>query len=121
MGYIASGVGRQLYVLLLRIIKDWVLLRILVEVDINADFPKRIEVDMGNGRSCSVGVEYPWIPSKYDQCKMFGHSTTSCPKKITKTWIPIEEMKLNEKQKVPEKQSVGENVLAEPCDSHSEA
>jgi hypothetical protein len=44
--------------------------RILVEVDINVEFPKNIE-DMGNGRSYVVKIEYPWIPLRCEQCKMF--------------------------------------------------
>lgn len=83
---------------------------ILVEVDINVEFPKNIEEDMGNGRSCVVEIEYPWIPLRCKQCKMFGHVAFACPNKINKVWIPTTKMKVNEKQNVPEKKSVEERV-----------
>lgn len=67
MGHVASGVGRPHYAnSFTKNHQRLSFARILVEVDINADFPKNIGVDKGNGRSCLVGIEYPWIPSKCD-------------------------------------------------------
>ena len=47
--------------------------RVFVEVDIDAQFPEEIEVDMGNGHSFVVGIEYPWIPVKCTKCSVFGY------------------------------------------------
>nr|POE87690.1 mdis1-interacting receptor like kinase 2 [Quercus suber] len=75
--------------------KAW-FLSVFVEVDLEAEFPREIEVDMGDGSSFLVGIEYPWIPMKCPKCNFFGYSAANCgntemvdPKMITKRrWVP---------------------------------
>lgn len=35
---------------------------IMVEVNLNSDFPREVELDMGAGERITIGNEYPWIP-----------------------------------------------------------
>uniref|UniRef100_A0A2N9IVN5 Reverse transcriptase zinc-binding domain-containing protein n=1 Tax=Fagus sylvatica TaxID=28930 RepID=A0A2N9IVN5_FAGSY len=77
--YVASGVGKPLYADASTEANSRLrFARVFVEVDIDAQFPEEIEVDMGNGHSFVVGIEYPWIPIKCTKCSVFGHLTRNC-------------------------------------------
>lgn len=88
----ASGVGRPLYADTVTEANQRLgFARVFVEVDLEAEFPREIEVDMGDGNSFLVGIEYPWIPMKCAKCNFFGHTAANCgnteivyPKRITK-------------------------------------
>jgi hypothetical protein len=54
--------------------------RMLVEINIESDFPKKVEVVGVDGNRVIVGVEYPWIPVKCKKCKTFGHLAHTCTK-----------------------------------------
>ena len=81
LSYVASVVGKPLCV-------DSVteehqrlgFARILVEVDMNSNFPKEIEVVGVDGSRVVVGIEYPWLPVKCKKCKSFGHLSHACSK-----------------------------------------
>ena len=62
--------------------------RVLVEVNVDYEFPKEIEVVGANGESAVVGVEYPWLLVKCKKCKSFGHLTYSCTKIEKQVWVP---------------------------------
>ena len=57
LGHVASGVGRTLYADTVTEVNQrlgftWV----FMEVDLEAEFPREIEVDMGDGNSFLVGI-----------------------------------------------------------------
>lgn len=97
LSYVASGVGKPLYADANTESNSRLgFARVFVEVDIDTQFPEEIEVDMGNGQSFVVGIEYPWMPVKCKKCSVFGHLTRECGApgdpghgtKIKKQWKP---------------------------------
>jgi hypothetical protein len=65
LSYVASGVGKPLYAdKITEEQKRLGFARVLVEIDVSSDCPKEIFVCRENGDLISVGVEYPWLPSK---------------------------------------------------------
>lgn len=97
--YMASGVGKPLYAD--KVTEDQKRLgfaRVLVEIDMNSDCPKEIEIQMSNGYFVIVGVVYPWLPLKCSVCKGFGHAAFACSKKEKQVWIPKGQAKGVEKK-----------------------
>ncbi|XP_059431576.1 uncharacterized protein LOC132165089 [Corylus avellana] len=85
----ASGVGKPLCVD--SVTEDQLRLgfaRVLVEVDIDSDFPREVEVVGADGGRVAVGIEYPWLPIKCKKCKSFGHLAHACTKVEKQVWIP---------------------------------
>jgi hypothetical protein len=60
--------------------------RVLVEVDVNSDFPKEIELIGVDGVINKVGIEYPWLPIKCKKCLTFGHAIHTCTKIEKAVW-----------------------------------
>jgi hypothetical protein len=135
LSYVASGVGKPLYANASTEANSRLgFARVFVEVDISAQFLKEIEVDMGNGHSFVVGIEYPWIPVKCTKCSVFGYLTRNCGatgpsshgNKVKKQWVPklqighkdtrsvtsvqIEQSKQNLKDKSPQISMGKENI-----------
>jgi hypothetical protein len=89
LSYVASGVGKPLCA-------DFVteeqlrlgFARVLVEVNIDSDFPKEIEIVGADGSRVAVGIEYPWLPVKCKKCKAFGHLAHTCTKIEKQIWLP---------------------------------
>ena len=107
LSYIASGVGKPLFANANTKSNTRLgFARVFVEVDVNAQFPEEIEVDMGNGHACVVGIEYPWIPIECSKCCVFGHLTRDCAanrdsKQGTKhksQWVPKHQHKVRDKE-----------------------
>ena len=89
LSYVASGVGKPLCVD--SVIEEQSRLgfsRVLVEINIDSDFPKEAEVVGADGSRVIVGVEYPWIPVKCKKCKTFGHLAHNCTEIEKQVWIP---------------------------------
>jgi hypothetical protein len=65
LSHISSGVGKPICAY--SITEEQVRLgfaHMLVEVNVESDFPKEIEVEGINGGVIKVGIEYPWLPIK---------------------------------------------------------
>ncbi|GLT55771.1 hypothetical protein SLA2020_288630 [Shorea laevis] len=62
--------------------------RILVEVDVDAEFPRELDVEDEEGNFVKVAVEYPWIQVKSANCSKFGHPTHVCVYEAKKGWQP---------------------------------
>jgi hypothetical protein len=88
LSHIASGVGKP-------ICTDAVtsehsrlgFARILVEVDIEDEFPKEIDLIGLDGEVIKIGIEYPWIPIRCKNCSLFGHATHTCTKIEKPLWF----------------------------------
>jgi hypothetical protein len=97
--YVASRVGKPLYAD--KVTKDQKRLgfaRVLVEIDMNSDCPKEIEIQRSNGDFVTVGVVYPWLPPKCSVCKGFEYAAFACSKKEKQVWIPKGQVKGVEKK-----------------------
>ena len=71
LSYVASGVGKPICAN--SVTEEQLRLgfaRVLVEVNMDSDFPKEVEIVGANRSRVVVGVEYPWIPVK---CKSVSH------------------------------------------------
>ncbi|GAV82343.1 zf-CCHC_4 domain-containing protein [Cephalotus follicularis] len=62
--------------------------RVCVHMMATSSFPNSILLDMDDGSSTTVGVEYPWKPQTYSLCKVFDHANKSCPKVVRREWLP---------------------------------
>lgn len=47
--------------------------RVLVEVDVNYEFPREITLEDEDEKLISVSVGYPWPPVKCGNCSSFGY------------------------------------------------
>jgi hypothetical protein len=89
LSHVASGVGKPLYVdSVTEEQKQLGYARVLVEIDVESECPKEIEICKTNGDLITIGVEYPWLPPKCSLCGGFGHAIYACSKKETKKWVP---------------------------------
>jgi hypothetical protein len=85
---IASGVGKALSDSVTEQQLRLGFARVVVEVDVELEIPKELDVVDGDGKLIIVGIEYPWIPIKCPKCKAFGHSKHACLRKGKKLWWP---------------------------------
>ncbi|XP_039007850.1 uncharacterized protein LOC120135690 [Hibiscus syriacus] len=52
--------------------------KICVEISVNDDIPKHIDVILQDGSTSSIFVEIPWMPPRCRKCKTFGHNDKNC-------------------------------------------
>ncbi|XP_048602877.1 uncharacterized protein LOC125581458 [Brassica napus] len=52
--------------------------KVLVEMELDRDFPKLIALDDKQGNIFLVNVEYTWIPSMCERCGNLGHKAKRC-------------------------------------------
>ena len=52
--------------------------RVLVEVNVDFEFPKEVEVVGADRERVVVGIEFPWLPVKCKKCKSFSQLTYAC-------------------------------------------
>jgi hypothetical protein len=89
LSYVASGVGKPLCADSVTEEQQRLgFARVLVEVDMNSNFPKELEVVGVDGSRVVVGIEYPWLPVKCKKCKTFGHPSHACTKVEKQVWLP---------------------------------
>ncbi|XP_074313706.1 uncharacterized protein LOC141648897 [Silene latifolia] len=80
---------------------------IMVEVDVDQQFPSVVDFLDENGKNQSVRIEYDWLPVSCTACKGVGHTAEKCRKGMVKqpvtkkVWKP---RKIDPKQKEPAKQ-----------------
>jgi hypothetical protein len=112
---VASGIGKPLCVD--SVIEEQLRIgfaRVLVEVSIDSDFPKEIEIVGVDGNRVVVGIEYPWIPIKCMKCKSFGHLAHTCTKVEKKLWIPKRPAPVPKQNGVGMKKVADDHVGSEP-------
>ncbi|GAV76597.1 zf-CCHC_4 domain-containing protein [Cephalotus follicularis] len=62
--------------------------RICVDMFAASLFPSTILLDLDEGATTVVGVEYPRKPQACTLCKVFDHANKSCPKAVRREWLP---------------------------------
>jgi hypothetical protein len=77
--------------------------KVLVEVNVDSEFPREIELDVDKEKQVVVAVEYPWVPDKCTNCKVFGHLSYACDKKEIQRWQSKQVVKKDEEEVVIKK------------------
>ncbi|XP_074267102.1 uncharacterized protein LOC141590406 [Silene latifolia] len=62
--------------------------RLMVEVEIDQNFPNQIIFEDEVGSEVHVAVEYDWLPITCQKCKGIGHNTQNCRRKALDTRRP---------------------------------
>ncbi|GAV92834.1 DUF4283 domain-containing protein, partial [Cephalotus follicularis] len=89
LSYIASVLGRPLYMdAPTTNRKSLTFARVCVDMLASSSFPNAIHLDLDDGSSTIVGVEYPWKPQACSLYKVFDHANKSCPKAVRREWLP---------------------------------
>ncbi|XVE88838.1 hypothetical protein DITRI_Ditri19aG0100900 [Diplodiscus trichospermus] len=91
LSYIASAIGSPLYMDRVTAYHERLAYaKLCVEVDVNVEIPRTINVQMKDGHLVTIFVEVPWHPQKCNMCSTFGHKNKVCPKQSneTKMWVP---------------------------------
>ncbi|GAV92790.1 DUF4283 domain-containing protein, partial [Cephalotus follicularis] len=89
LSHIVSVIGKPLYMDVNTTKKHTLSFsRICIEMEATSVFPNSIELELENGCTLSIGVEYLWKPAVCNLCKVFDHSNKSCPKAVRREWIP---------------------------------
>ncbi|GAV85140.1 DUF4283 domain-containing protein/zf-CCHC_4 domain-containing protein [Cephalotus follicularis] len=89
LSYIASVLGKPLH-MDANTTQRYALMFAHVCVDMLATstFPESIILDLEDGSTTLVGVEYPWRLYACTLCKVFDHSNRLCPKATRREWLP---------------------------------
>ncbi|GAV63882.1 DUF4283 domain-containing protein/zf-CCHC_4 domain-containing protein, partial [Cephalotus follicularis] len=83
LSYIASVLGRPLYMdsnTVNRFALSYT--RVCVDMLASSSFPKSILLELDDGTTTNIEVEYPWKPLACTLCKVFDHSNKNCPKAV---------------------------------------
>ncbi|GAV92869.1 DUF4283 domain-containing protein/zf-CCHC_4 domain-containing protein [Cephalotus follicularis] len=89
LSHIASVLGKPLYMDVNTTKRHSLsFARICVDMDATSSFPNSIDLELENGCTTSIGVEYPWRPAACTLCRVFDHSNKTCPKAVRREWIP---------------------------------
>ncbi|GAV91992.1 DUF4283 domain-containing protein/zf-CCHC_4 domain-containing protein, partial [Cephalotus follicularis] len=62
--------------------------RVCVDMNATSSFPESITLELEDGSTTSIEVEYPWRPAACTLCKVFDHSNRSCPRVTRREWMP---------------------------------
>ena len=93
ISYIASAIGNPLYMDRITASQQRLAFaKVCVEIEVSMEMVRSIEVEVRNGSTVHVMVEYPWMPLKCSNCCMFGHTDKTCAIKVVsntvKVWKP---------------------------------
>ncbi|GAV92761.1 DUF4283 domain-containing protein/zf-CCHC_4 domain-containing protein, partial [Cephalotus follicularis] len=81
LSYIASVLGKPLH-MDANTTHRYALMfaRVCVDMPATSSFPDTITLELEDGSTTLVGVEYPWKPPACTLCKVFDHANRTCPK-----------------------------------------
>ncbi|GAV92292.1 DUF4283 domain-containing protein/zf-CCHC_4 domain-containing protein, partial [Cephalotus follicularis] len=89
LSYIASVLGKPLHMDTNTTHRHALMFaRVCVDMPATSSFQDSITLELVDGSTISVGVEYPWKPNACTLCKVFDHSNRSCPRAIRREWMP---------------------------------
>ncbi|GAV92488.1 DUF4283 domain-containing protein/zf-CCHC_4 domain-containing protein [Cephalotus follicularis] len=89
LSYIASVLGKPLFMDAPTTKRqNLTFARICVDMLATSSFPNVINLDLDDGTSTVVDVEYPWKPQACSLCKVFDHANKACPKAARREWLP---------------------------------
>ncbi|GAV66295.1 DUF4283 domain-containing protein/zf-CCHC_4 domain-containing protein, partial [Cephalotus follicularis] len=89
LSYIASVLGKPLH-MDVNTTKRHALTfaRVCVDMAATSTFPDNIILELEDGNTTTIGVEYPWRPTSCTLCKVFDHSNKKFPRAIRREWLP---------------------------------
>ncbi|GAV85207.1 DUF4283 domain-containing protein/zf-CCHC_4 domain-containing protein, partial [Cephalotus follicularis] len=89
LSYIASVLGKPLH-MDANTTKRYALsfARVCIDMEATSAFPDNIVLELDDGTTTTIGVEYPWRPASCTLCKVFDHSNKTCPKAARREWMP---------------------------------
>ncbi|XP_039004038.1 uncharacterized protein LOC120130969 [Hibiscus syriacus] len=83
LSYLASGVGIPISMDSVTTSKTMLeFAKVCVEIGVNDEIPKSIDVMLQDGQTSSVFVEIPWLPPRCKKCLIFGHNDKNCLAKL---------------------------------------
>ncbi|GAV80399.1 LOW QUALITY PROTEIN: DUF4283 domain-containing protein, partial [Cephalotus follicularis] len=89
LSHIASVIGKPLYMDVNTTKRHSLsFARICIEIDATSSFRNRIVLELENGCTTKIGIEYPCKPAACNLCKVFDHSNKTCPKAVRREWMP---------------------------------
>ncbi|GAV92398.1 LOW QUALITY PROTEIN: Exo_endo_phos domain-containing protein/DUF4283 domain-containing protein, partial [Cephalotus follicularis] len=89
LSYIASVLGKPLHMDANTTNKRVLTFaRVCIEMAASSLFPDNITLELEDGSTISIGVEYPWRPTACSLCKVFDHSNRTCHRAVRREWIP---------------------------------
>ncbi|GAV80387.1 DUF4283 domain-containing protein/zf-CCHC_4 domain-containing protein, partial [Cephalotus follicularis] len=89
LSYIASVIGKPLYMDVNTTKRHSLsFAKIYIEMAATSSFPDSIVLELENGCTTNIGVEYPGKPAACTLCKVFDHSNKTCPKAVRREWMP---------------------------------
>ncbi|GAV67836.1 DUF4283 domain-containing protein, partial [Cephalotus follicularis] len=62
--------------------------RVCIDMEATSSFPDNIILELDDGTTTTIGVEYPWRPASCTLCKVFDHSNKTCPRAARREWMP---------------------------------
>lgn len=74
--------------------------RVCVIISAEKEIPRTVPIFVG--RETDFSVEYEWLPEVCEKCKVFGHDTLACQKKVSKNWVPRANGNLGQREAVIE-------------------
>ncbi|GAV61530.1 DUF4283 domain-containing protein/zf-CCHC_4 domain-containing protein [Cephalotus follicularis] len=89
LSYIASVLGKPLHMdvsTTYRHASDFA--QVCVDMAATSTFPNNIILELEDGNTTNIGVEYPWRPASCTLCKVFDHSNKTCPRAVLREWLP---------------------------------
>ncbi|GAV83741.1 DUF4283 domain-containing protein/zf-CCHC_4 domain-containing protein, partial [Cephalotus follicularis] len=93
LSYIASVLGRSLHMDLSTTNKYALsFARVCIEMSASSSFPNSITLELEDGNTTNIEVEYPWKPASCTLCKVFYHSNKNCPRAVRREWMPKPEV-----------------------------
>ncbi|GAV73234.1 DUF4283 domain-containing protein/zf-CCHC_4 domain-containing protein, partial [Cephalotus follicularis] len=52
--------------------------RVCIDMEASSSFSDSIVLELDDGSTTTIGVEYPWLPTSCTLCKVFDHSNRTC-------------------------------------------
>ncbi|GAV66435.1 DUF4283 domain-containing protein, partial [Cephalotus follicularis] len=98
LSYIASVLGKPLYMdacMTNRYALSFS--QVCIEMAASSSFPDNITLELEDGSTTGIGVEYPWRPPSCLLCKVFDHANKNCPKVVRREWMPKPEVLVQRK------------------------
>ncbi|GAV74639.1 DUF4283 domain-containing protein/zf-CCHC_4 domain-containing protein, partial [Cephalotus follicularis] len=83
LSYIASVLGRPLHMDLSTTNRyALTFARVCIEMSASSSFPNSVTLELEDGNTTIIEVEYPWKPALCTLCKVFNHSKKNCARAI---------------------------------------